>query len=280
MYRLRKAALRVNFICLYMAEPTVEPAVEPAVVSAFYTIPSKYSTEKYFEWIEPFFTKMPFQLILFTEPALVERFQAMRSGISKDRTIIVGLPSSSWSALTKWKDAWEKAAKKDHEKNHSSQLYQMWYEKKEFVLKAIDMQAFGAKTFVWCDAGILRFPSWLDHIRRFPLEDRIPRGKMTLLRLVPFSEEDSVDTNFQFVNRIGGGIQAADAETWKWWSIQYDIMMVRYQISNRFIGKDQSLMASICLLHPDRVNLIEPPGELDGLTKWFWLLIWLSAAAG
>jgi hypothetical protein len=101
-----------------------------------------------------------------------------------------------------------------------------------------------AKKFVWCDAGILRFQNWIPHIQAFPLEERIADGKMTLLSLVPFSEDDTVHTDFQRVNRIGGGIQAADAATWRWWSIQYDSMMIQYQLSKRFVGKDQNLMSS------------------------------------
>jgi len=246
------------------------------VVSAFYSIPSKFSVERYFEWMTPFFHETPFHLVLFTQPEFVEAFKQMR-GRWTDRTLIVPLQPMEFAALTKWKPStWIETAKKDHETNHSPELYCMWYEKKEFVLRAIEMGAFGAKKFVWCDAGILRFNHWIPHIQTFPQEERIVDGKMTLLNLVPFSEEDTVDTDFQHVNRIGGGIQAADAETWRWWSIQYDAMMVKYQTSNRFIGKDQNLMSTLCLAHPERVNLVRPPQELDGYTKWFWLLLWFS----
>lgn len=193
-----------------------------------------------------------------------------------DRTIVVPLPPGELAAVKKWGDLWVETAKKDHEMNHSPELYCMWYEKKEFVLRAIEMGAFGAKKFVWCDAGILRFTNWIPHIQTFPEEERIVDGKMTLLNLVPFSEGDDVNTDFQMVNRIGGGIQAADAATWRWWSIQYDSMMIQYQLSGRFVGKDQNIMSSLCLLHPDRVHLIAAPTEFDGYTRWFWLLLWLS----
>jgi len=247
------------------------------VVSAFYSIPSKFSVERYFEWMTPFFKETPFHLVLFTQPEFVEHFKDMRVKWS-DRTLIVPLQPMEFAALTKWKaSTWIETAKKDHEKNHSPELYCMWYEKKEFVLRAIEMGAFGAKKFVWCDAGILRFNHWIPHIQLFPKEEKILDGKMTLLNIVSFSEEDTVDTDFQHVNRIGGGIQAADAETWKWWSIQYDAMMVKYQTSNRFVGKDQNIMSSLCLAHPQRIILVRPPEELDGYTKWFWLLLWLSA---
>jgi hypothetical protein len=250
------------------------------VVTAFYIIPSKSSVEQYLAWIEPFFREMPFNLVIFTETPLSPIFKIFREKWT-DRTLIVELSLTEFNAFKKWKRfMWEEALQKDAEISrgikHSVELYSTWYEKKEFVLRAIELKAFGADRFVWCDAGILRFPTWLPHIQRFPMTEYIPRGMMTLLNLVDFNQDETVDTVFQDKNRIGGGIQAADIETWKWWSIQYDSMMVKYQLSNRFVGKDQSLMASLCLLHQNRVNLVRPHPSMDEHTKWFWLLLYLS----
>lgn len=250
------------------------------VVTAFYRIPSKSPLEQYLQWIEPFFMEMPFHLVIFTQPDLVSVFREMRTKWM-DRTIIIDIPFNELNAFKKWHiSMWMKALQDDTEIragiNHSIELYATWYEKKEFVLKAIEMKAFNATRFVWCDAGILRYPDWLQFIHRFPLEEFIPAGRMTLLNLVEFGPEENENTVFQNVNRIGGGIQAADAETWRWWSTQYDSMMIKYQLSNRFVGKDQSIMASLCLLHQDRVNLIRPHKAMDEHTRWFWLLMYLG----
>ena len=249
------------------------------VVTAFYKIPSKSPVEQYLKWIEPFFREMPCSMVIFTEGEFVDLFKKYREKWM-DRTIVVNQPLCEFTAFKKWKFAWYDAIQKDEEiatgTNHTAQLYAIWYEKKEFVLKAIQMKAFGADQFVWCDAGILRFPEWLPHLQKFPMNEYIPAGRMTLLSLAPFQPEDTVDTVFQHTNRVGGGIQAADADTWQWWSIQYDSMMVKYQLSNRFIGKDQSIMASLCVAHPDRVNLVSADLRLDGYTKWFWLLLYLG----
>jgi hypothetical protein len=250
------------------------------VVTAFYKIPSKCPVEQYLEWIEPFFTQMPFHLVMFTQADMVPIFKKMREKWL-DRTLILEFPFHEFNAFKKWNSAmWTKALQDDIEipkgVNHSIELYATWYEKKEFVLKAIEMNAFGANRFVWCDAGILRYPDWLQYMQAFPLEEYIPVGRMTLLMLVDFEPEENEDTVLQGVNRIGGGIQAADADTWRWWSTQYDSMMIKYQLSNRFVGKDQSLMASVALQHPHRVNLIRPDKALDEHTKWFWLLLYLA----
>lgn len=224
--------------------------------------------------MEPFFSKTTFSLVLFTETELLPIFQHWCESRG-NRLVLVGLPFPQFRALEKYgADFWIQQKKKDHEESHTPELYCMWYEKKEFVRRAMDL--FKVDTYVWCDSGILRFPDWLEKMGRFPRTDKLEAGKMTLLQVADFAEGDTSLTNFQHVNRVGGGIQAADRETWIWWSEQYDVMMKNYITSNRFCGKDQSLMASIALAFPGRVALVKPPLDLDGYSKWFWLLLWLS----
>ena len=38
----------------------------------------------------------------------------------------------------------------------------IWYEKKEFVKKAIDQNHYGSDIFIWMDAGCLRDKKWFD----------------------------------------------------------------------------------------------------------------------
>ena len=242
------------------------------VVSAFYRMPSKLPISEYLKYMEPFFRASTFPLVLFTEPELVPVFAEWRKE-QMDKTILIALPPEEFVAR---KYNWLLQNIKDKEETHSPELYAIWYEKKEFVLRAIALKAFGATSFVWCDAGILRIPQWLPHIKAFPLEERIEPGKMTLLQIVDFAEGETAETNFRDENRIGGGIQAADAATWIWWAEQYDVMVQKYLASDKFIGKDQSIMAACCLTFPDRVKKVKPHLELHPYAQWFWLLLWLS----
>lgn len=249
------------------------------VVSAFYRIPSKFSVEKYFEWITPFFTMCPFQLVIFTEPELIPKFTHMRREYM-NKTIFVGLPFSEWGSIKRYgREMWENEKKKDHEEYHTPELYCTWYEKKEFVKRAIGMEAFGADYFVWCDAGILRFPQWIPAIQPFPLISRIERGKMTFLQVEKFSPEDTWNKDFQRENHIGGGIQAADKETWLWWYDEYDRMLQKFLETKKFVGKDQNILASCYLLNPEKYRLVVPPQNMDGYSIWFWLLLWLSGVS-
>lgn len=214
-------------------------------------------------------------MVIFTEPKFAKTFLEWRSAYS-EKTIVVTLPRTEFRA-TRWGGAfWEMQKTLDHEEAHSAELYKIWYEKKEFVLRAIGMEAFHAKKFVWCDAGILRFPECLAMIQSFPRENMIENGKMSLLQIAPFEEGDTSETSFQYVNRIGGGIQAADSDTWKWWADAYDVMMKRFIASERFCGKDQSIMASIVLENREKINLVNPPETMHPVMKWFYLLFYFS----
>lgn len=245
------------------------------LVTAFYEMPSKHPVQKYLDWMEPFFSEVPCNMLIFTEPKFERIFLEWRAQWP-EKTKIVCLPCEEFGAEKWGAGFWEQQKHMDHEEAHSPELYKIWYEKKEFVLRAISMGAFGAEKFVWCDAGILRFPNWLAAIQRFPDESKIPDGKMSLLNIAPFEEGETSDTIFQHVNRIGGGIQAADRDTWIWWSTAYDEMMKRFIASNRFCGKDQSIMASVVLQHPEKVSLVQPPADFHPIAKWFVLLLVLS----
>ena len=251
------------------------------VVSAFYRIPSKHSLETYVKWMDLFFKTTPFKLVLFTEPALVGLFSQMREAWI-DRTMIIGWPFQEFTAIKRWgAQVWMDAKAMDTEAGHSPELYCMWYEKKEFVLRAIALKAFGAEKFVWCDAGILRFENWLPPIvAQFPVADRIESGKITVLQVVQFCEGETMNSDFTSVNRIGGGVQAGDIEAWTWWSSTYDAMLAKYLAEGRFIGKDQNLIAACVLETTERFVRVSPPKEFDGYSKWFWLLLWLSGLSG
>ena len=41
-------------------------------------------------------------------------------------------------------------------------MAEIWYEKKEFVKKAINMNFYGSKIYLWCDVGTLRAPLTFD----------------------------------------------------------------------------------------------------------------------
>ena len=246
------------------------------VVSALYPIKSKFGMEQYMNWIEGFWPKIRCNLVFFTEPSIYPTVETMIKG-RPGHTCIIALPFKELSAFRRLSPLlWLATSNKDPEKAiHSPELYAVWYEKKEFVRRAIEYNPFKSELFVWCDAGICRYPEWVPHLVDFPKGDYIPRGRMLQLQISPFKEGDSSKEDF-VGNRIGGGILASDRAGWSAWSKAYDTIFMDMYLSGRFVGKDQTIMAGIALDHPELVLLVEPYKTLNPVKQWFSLLFYLT----
>jgi hypothetical protein len=251
------------------------------VVSAYYIFPSKFPSQRYFEWIANFLENIPCHLIFFTSEDLIPLLKGMRAKCTKatGKTSFVPLPLENWTAFQRYgRSFWEEQKTLDYEATiHSPELYAIWYEKKEFVRRAIELNPFGHSKFVWCDAGAFRYPVWLPYLQGFAQPDWIPQDKMLLLQVVPFTDAEKQETgnrDFSRVDRIGGGIQAGTIATWKRWSEIYDEQLQIYQDQGRFVGKDQTLLAEIVLRHPDFVHLVPSTDSIGD--PWFTLLFFLS----
>ena len=252
------------------------------VVSAYYVFPSKFPSQQYLTWIRYFLENIDCRLIFFTTADLIPLLTEMRSRnqslLSQQNTKFIDLPMDQWKSFQKYGRAfWENQKLIDPEKHiHSPELYAIWYEKKEFVNAAIQLNPFQTEKFIWCDAGCFRYPDWFPQIKNFGQVDNIPENSMLLLQIQPFTstEINSPDSrDFLRVNRIGGGIQAGSASTWKTWSQVYDQQLENYVQKGKFVGKDQSILTEIVLNHPELCQTITPANISD---QWFTLLFTLS----
>ena len=254
------------------------------VVSAYFRIPSKFPQEFYFYWIKNFLEYIPCHLVFFTEPDLIPMFTAWR-GEYIDRTIFIPFNFHDMEAFKKYgRSFWESELEKDTEKDnktntqntHSPELYAIWYEKKEFILKTIAANPFNHEKFLWCDAGGFRITSWFDRLQEFPNPDIIHPTKFFLLSINPFTESELNNTlsDFSKLERIGGGYLAASASTWKQFSIKYDIMLNTYKERGLFIGKDQNIIASMYIEDPKFFDLV--PTDTTCEDAWFYPQLYFS----
>lgn len=259
------------------------------VVSAYYPIPSKFDPQTYLKWIELFWPHSDCALVWFTVPGLIgmfERLFANRPGPTK----VLGLRVEDFTAFQSMNPAiWAIASEKDPEKEvkHTPELYAIWYEKKEFVRRVIELNPFQSEKFVWCDAGIVRRPEWVSALKgQFPIPAHIPEGKMLLLQLNPFHDTDYMRAPDGILGEdigkrvtVGGGILASDREGWAKWSKAYDKMFMKYVTRGRFFGKDQNIFASMVLEDPGLAVRIASPPLLNNIDRWFYLLLFLSGVA-
>jgi hypothetical protein len=258
----------------------------PTVVTAYYEMDSKASKETYKQRMALFLTNLPVYLIFFCEQDTLPFVQECRKDFG-DRTLIIPLNRTEWNANIKYQETvWQSQLEKDPEKNlHSVDLYKLWYEKKEFVTRAIELNPYDHDDFIWMDAGIIRETTRVSLIKNsFPQANRIPRDRMLLLNVKGFHSRDEersntpsqITGNFISKDRIGGGIIAGHKDLWFTWSTVYDKIVDRYLLDNRFIGKDQSIMSTLVLENKALVSLINPP--INFKERWLYSILYLGVS--
>ena len=255
------------------------------VVSAYYEMKSKHNLHDYRTWIELFLKNIPCYLIFFTEANLYDFIKECRVGY-EDRTRIIILPREQWVANTYSQDIWNSLYAKDPEKNiHNPELYKVWFEKCEFVMRGIKLNPYDHDDFLWVDAGICRKKSIMEMIKTFPVASRIPTDKILVLNVMPFSQADkkvSIINGVSFIgggiakDRIAAGIIAGNKEIWQQYKDAFYTVHKKFIDANLFWGKEQDLMKSMVLENINLFSLIQIRPIIP--EKWFYSLIYLGCS--
>jgi hypothetical protein len=220
-------------------------------------------------------------LVFFTDTD-TEKFILECRKEKLDKTRVIILPIDEWVSTKNYPDdLWKSNLEKDSEKDkHSVELYKVWYEKKEFVRRAIELNPFNHTDYVWADAGIIVDNETALRVKNFPNANRIPTDRMLLLNVKPFTSDDSIKYirnncsitgNFKDRDRIGGGILAANKTIWLEWCKIYDTVFEKYRKADRFLGKDQSILATAVLENKSKISLVTPRTP-----NWHYLLFYLK----
>jgi hypothetical protein len=227
---------------------------------------SKRSVDEYKKRIQTFWSNIPCNLVFFTNKEYKSFIEEVRKDF-KDKTVIITLELEEFEALKKYpRSFWEDQYEKDHEKYHSPELYMVWFEKKEFVLKAIKLNKFNTEKFVWCDAGIGSPDAGIsdnidnikDKFKNFPIANKIPNNKFLILKFRDIIK-NSIDTNFKNISETtGAGVLAASKTIWQKFSIMYDEMVSYYIKTNRFVGKEQNIFTSMIIKDSNFFEIIQP----------------------
>lgn len=245
------------------------------VVSCYYNIKSKYSSEKYVEWISNFL-KLKIQLVLFTDENLVNLFK----NLNKKTTIHFVI--KPFYELTTWKlysEQWKKHYEMDPEKYHQPELYSIWAEKSFFVKEAVNLNPFGSDYFFWCDIGAFRDPVELKKfmcpidISVFPDDSLLFSSvkQLTNSEKMPCSKNNNILGNFNHTTQsLVGGLWGGKAKLCIEWNNIYHTTLKKYIQSDIFAGKDQLVMMSAILENPYIAKVITPTSFYE-FDKWFFM---------
>jgi hypothetical protein len=197
------------------------------VVSAYYPMKSKHSITEYKEWISNLLGNVSFNLVFFTNKEYTPFIKDIRKNFSN--TKIITLEFEELEVFKKYPLSFWKGQKRiDHEESHTPELYAIWYEKKEFIKKAIEMNPFNSEKFVWTDAGICRDSKWIPYLKNYPCSNKIPENKILLNEIKDFSDKNEYYDFKYDIENVGAGVLAGDKEAWKNYEILYDKIFNMY----------------------------------------------------
>ena len=240
------------------------------IVTAYFKLEkSKASHAKYLAWMRNMLI-IDNPMVIFCDASSVPLIQRLRelAGHAAQTHVIPTRFEEFY--CYRYIDVFKKHMEIDHERAiHCVELYLIWNEKSNFLLRAIEANPFSTEKFVWCDIGCFRRTN--TEFVKWPNPGRIPNDKITLMVVEPFTE-DELRTNmptFQYKNRISASIFAGHRETLRRWHQIYYAMLERFIGIGRFIGKDQSIMNTVYLANREMCEMVRyQPGRGD---IWFYL---------
>jgi hypothetical protein len=230
---------------------------EPTIVTTLYNIPDKYFFSARKLWLKQFLQETTYQVIVFTEPQWADELALCRQG-QEDRTTIVVLEKSRWISVVRFiPNLWSQQVKQDPELslNRTVEQFQFGYEKKEFMVKATEMNPFKSVDFIWMDNSALN-REWKNTLT-FPLVDKIPTDRLLVANPEYFTADDLASSYFKGKKRVDNSILAGSEKQWKDYAKVYDVVMNQKLKVSQFVG-DDLLMLHYCIIHkPNQFCLVK-----------------------
>lgn len=246
------------------------------IVTAYFQLErSKKNHKTYLEWMQNMLI-IQSPMLIFCDKDSVKTIEEIRKDT---KTKIIVIDFTEFYTYKYFHDFKHHYAYKDHERYHNPYLYLIWSEKSHFLKRAVDNNYFSTDNFLWVDIGCFRRQN--TEFIHWPKTDKIPKDKILLLSVFPFTKEEyEIDRlehlpDFQYSpGRIGGTIFGGTATSILKWYEKFYQMLEYFITIDRFIGKDQNIMSSVAIMHKDLVHLVDP--KADYYDCWFYLHKYLS----
>lgn len=239
------------------------------IVSAYFKIPSKQPHEWYLPHLVRFFCSVRGNVIFFTTPDVIDDIQNYTK-VDHVRVVYMKFEDSHALSSAWGREFWERQYSRDPERYHSPELGAVWYEKREFIKKAMDIT--DAKVYIWCDAGCVR-----DKLSETCLE---AFGKRTLfdtndgrIHLQIVNENPSNSEFYAFPNMfVGGAIVCGNKSAWTSFRSVYDETLREYD-ENGITGIPEQNITHSCIRKQPELFMLHY--EQTKINKWFKFLLLL-----
>src|SRR5664279_5292919 len=203
---------------------TKRGAMKTVIVSAYFDIPSKHPHGFYLTNLKRFFRSMQAPLIFYTTSDVESEIRSW--GFDLNHTQINVIEFSKLTAFTVFdSNFWMRQKERDPESYHTPELAAIWFEKKEFVKRA--MQRTTADVFIWCDAGCVRDDYSEIALRSFGLRNRVilNNGRLHLIQIQELPKKGFY--SYPDVG-IACGFQSGNRQAWTSHTALYDTSAREY----------------------------------------------------
>jgi len=229
--------------------------MEYTIVTAFYLMNSKFNPNKYKEWIINFLN-LKTKCVLFTNKETKEWFD---NWVSLPNNIKVEMLEFDEFITAKYD--WNKQYEMDieKEKGHSRELYMVWNEKINFLKKAIMINHYQTKWFIWCDIGSMRTKIFNNSKFDFTKSKTLgvlDETKSYFFRI--FNTRFSVENDKFFIenktkyvekqcdlNIVQGGFILTNIKIYEKLHTEFYGLFHKLYNNNLFVGKDQLVYLSL-----------------------------------
>lgn len=254
------------------------------VTGYFKLTKSKATHDKYLEWMSNMLSIQTPMVIFCDEVSSHTIIELRKEQLENTRIIITNLNNFY---CYKYIHYFKEHLLLDSERNrgHSVELYMIWAEKSNFLKQVSELNPFSSDFFLWVDIGCFRKPN--TEFLKWPNAEKVnllPRDKILLLSVIPFTPSElNVSElhnlpSFQHTNRIGAPIFGGFKDALLIWHQKYYEMLEHFISIGRFIGKDQSIMNSVYIIHRQLCFLVTRDSSiykpLDDV--WFYLQRYLQ----
>jgi hypothetical protein len=256
------------------------PGERCTIVTCYYRSPAKHSFESYDEWMTNFLTTIDNEMIIFCDEESYDKIVELRKKFEEKTMVFVHPLQDTYCGHEVYMEYWKKDIQRDVEKHiHNTNLYIIWNEKSMFVQKVMSINPFNTDFFMWCDIGCFRNKDEMPlFAKEWPSKDFLrtaQKDKMYFLHITPFEPTDfeilpnGLTKSFEYVTRIGATMFLGHKSIFSHWVEMYYKYMNDYTTSGYFAGKDQNIIATMYVLHPELFRLVRPV-EGEG-NPWFYL---------
>jgi hypothetical protein len=191
-------------------------------------------------------------VVVFTQSDMVEKVKAMRLH-ARNRTVIIESKHADLPIARLGQAFWETQLRIDPEAqiHNSFEVFWIWNSKTWLVAQAIRINFFKSDFFVYQDIGSFRQPYSKKVIVKYP--EVVPEGTILWMAHRPPNPpptkiwDDKLDGDHFYHSGSQG---AGAAKSWLEFHDHFASTMDAFIAENLFIGEDQCVLQSTCLLFP------------------------------